>query len=300
MICVVGSSNTDFTIKVERHPSVGETVMGEGFFISGGGKGANQACAIARLGGRSALIANIGDDRFGLERIKDLRRCGVETRFIKRDKRQPSGCAFILVDKDGKNRITVSPGSNSFLTPHDILGKAASIKASDIVLLQLEIPQETARTAINLAKAYSKHVILNPAPARKLNKSLLSKVDILIPNEIELFEMTGISSPKKAATLLLKAGVGCVIITLGKKGALLVKKGTQKFFKAKKVKVVDTTCAGDAFCGALAFKLDSGASVEESVEFANTAAALTVTKLGAQTSLPTLKEVIRIHKDTAG
>lgn len=288
MITVVGSSNTDFTVKAARLPSEGETVLGEAFLTCGGGKGANQASCIAKLGGQADFIANVGIDHFGNDRVRDLNKFGVNASFIKRDRRHHSGAAFIIVDKYGRNLITVSPGSNSFLRPADVLKRAGCIKKSNIVLLQLEIPIETAKAAISLAKRYDKIVILNPAPARRLGRDILSKVDVLIPNESELSILTGAGGD---ASLLLKAGVGCVIITLGKRGALLVTRKKKEFFKAKKVKAVDTTCAGDAFCAAVALGIDKGNSVEEAIEFANCVAALTVTKLGAQSSLPTLKEV---------
>lgn len=291
MITVVGSSNTDFTIKVDKFPSVGETVLGGEFFISGGGKGANQAACIAKLGGRVNFIANIGLDYFGKETVKNLNNIGVDTRYIKKDKLHHSGVAFILVNKSGDNLISVCPGSNSFLKPKDILNRIDAIKKSNIVLLQLEIPLETASTTISLAKGLKKVVILNPAPARHLSKEILSKVDILVPNEVELSMLAGKGSLIKVANLLLKSGVGCVIITLGKEGALLVTGTKTKLFKAKSAKVVDTTCAGDAFCGALALALDKGRSIEDAIKFANSVATLTTTKLGAQTSLPTLKEV---------
>ncbi len=291
MITVVGSSNTDFTIKVRALPSVGETVLGSDFFMSGGGKGANQAACIARLGGEVNLIANIGSDALGDQRIRDLEKFGVNTRYVKRDKQHPSGVAFILVDKKGKNLITVSPGSNGFLKLNDIIKAAESIKKSDIVLIQLEIPTEAVRAAVYLAKRLNKTVILNPAPARPLSRDILSKVDVLVPNEVEA---SALGDPK----LLLKMGVGCVIMTRGKKGVLLINKDGSRPFKARQVKVIDTTCAGDAFCGALALGLDKGRPIEKAIEFANTTAALTCSKLGAQCSLPNLKEVNKFS--TAG
>ena len=286
MITVVGSSNTDFSVRVDRFPAVGETVLAdEEFFVCGGGKGANQAAAIAKLGGKANFIANIGIDHFGNDRERELKRFGVNTSCVKKDKAHHSGAAFILVDKNGRNLITVSPGSNGFLKADDILERAAYIKRSDILLLQLEIPLSAVKAAISIAKRYGRKVILNPAPVcSRLSRDILSKVDILIPNECEL-AMLG------SATLLLKAGVGCVIITQGKKGVLLVNRRGTKFFRARRVKAVDTTCAGDAFCGAFALGLDRGNSIEAAIEFANCAAALTCTKLGAQCSLPSLREV---------
>lgn len=291
MITVVGSSNTDFTVRVRKLPSVGETALGSDFFTSGGGKGANQAACIARLGGKVNLIANIGSDAFGDQRIRDLERFGVNTRHVKRDRQHRSGVAFILVDKKGKNLIAVSPGSNGFLKLKDIMKAAESIRKSDVVLIQLEIPTEAVRAVVYLAKRFNKTVILNPAPARPLNRDILSKVDMLVPNELEASALGG---PK----LLLNMGVGCVIMTRGKKGVLLINKNDSRSFKARQVKVVDTTCAGDAFCGALALGLDKGRPIEKAIEFANTTAALTCSKLGAQCSLPTLKEVNKFF--TAG
>ncbi|MCM8782642.1 MAG: ribokinase [Candidatus Omnitrophica bacterium] len=309
MIAVVGSSNTDFSLRVEKLPAVGETVLGKELFISGGGKGANQAACIAKLGGEVNFIANIGAEYFGNLSIKNLDKVGVDTRFVKKDRIHHSGTAFILIDKCGRNMIAVSAGSNMFLKASDIIKRADCIKKSRILLLQCEVPIEAVKAAVYLAKRFNKLIILNPAPACKISKDILSKVDVLIPNEIELSMLTGVNvsdttlinrdtavpdTLRKAATLLLKTGVGCVIITLGKKGVLLVTKGKTKFFKAKKVKVVDTTCAGDAFCGAFAFGLDNGKSIEEAIEFATCVAALTCTKVGAQSSLPTLKRVTRL------
>lgn len=307
MITVVGSSNTDFTIKVDKFPSLGETVLGKEFFVCGGGKGANQAACIARLGGKVNFISNIGLDQFGPARIKDLNRLGVDTRFVKKDRLHASGVAFILVDKEGRNLITVSPGSNNFLRVTDIIKRSSRIREAGILLLQLEIPLEAVTAALHLAKRYRKMTILNPAPAHRLvtylrgksGKNILSKVDILVPNESELALLSK-RAPRdktaliKAANLLLQAGVGCVIITRGKKGSLLVTKKKARFFKANRVKAVDTTCAGDAFCGALALGLDKGKSIEDAIGLANKVAALTTTKLGAQSSLPTLQEVRKL------
>lgn len=292
MITVVGSSNTDFSLRVASFPSVGETVLGSELFICGGGKGANQAACIAKLGGEVNFIAKIGDDYFGRLSIKNLNKLGVSTKFVKIDKVRHSGAAFILIDKNGRNMIAVSSGSNMHLKLGDILRRAGCIKKSNVVLTQLEVPLEAVKAALYLAKRFGKTTILNPAPVySRLSRDILSKVDILVPNECELAMLTGHKGVETGGSLLLKMGVGCVIITRGKKGVLLVINKKTQVFKAKKVKVVDTTCAGDAFCGALALGLDKGRPIEDAIEFANSVAALTVCKLGAQRSLPTLREV---------
>lgn len=296
MITVVGSSNTDFTIKLKRFPGVGETVVAEGYAECCGGKGANQAVCIARLGGKVSLISNIGDDFFGRRAIENLSSEGINVSTIIRDKEYPSGIAFILVDEKGRNKIAVSPGSNSFLKLKDLLRNSRCLKDSNVILVQLEIPKEAVRAAVYLGRRFGKTVILNPAPAKKVTKDVLSKVDILIPNELELEFLTGIkiksrSNLIKASNLLLKTGVGCVIITLGEKGCFYAIKGRSRFYRARKVKAVDTTAAGDAFCGAVAFCIDRGASLTEAIEFALKVSAITVTKIGAQSSLPTLQQV---------
>lgn len=297
MITVIGSSNTDFTVKVARLPRTGETLSGGEMFMAHGGKGANQAAQIAKLKKPVCFVGNIGEDCFGDESVENLRQLGVSIKFVFRDKRHSSGIAFIIVGKDGRNLIIVSPGSNHHFRVKDLLKAKKLIEKSKIVLLQMEIPYEVVKKAIKIAHKKAVTIILNPAPYRfKLTRDLLSKVDILTPNEIELEAISGIkcrddASIKRAGTALLKKGVGCVVVTRGKRGASIVDKRGFRTHKAIKVKPVDSTCAGDSFNASLTTALYSGKSIDAAVKFANITASLTTTKLGAQSSLPTLNIV---------
>jgi len=292
MITVIGSSNTDFTIKVKRLPKVGETLSGGEVFQAHGGKGANQAAQLAKLQKRVSFIGNIGKDIFGDKSVANLKKLGVNTKFVFRDNLHNSGLAFIIVDKDGRNQIIVSPGSNHHFKVRDLLKARGLIEKSDILLLQMEIPCEVVKRAINIAHKERITIILNPAPYRfKLEGNVLSKVDILTPNEIEAEMISGIkirneSSIKKAGSVLLKKGVKHVIITRGKRGATIVDQNGARTFRVNKVRVIDTTCAGDSFNAALAAAVYDGKTIDEAAKFANIAASLTVTKLGAQSSLP--------------
>jgi len=302
-IVIVGSANMDMVIKTDRLPSKGETVLGGNFVTAPGGKGANQAVAAAKLGAQVTFVARLGTDIFGDKLINSFDKVDIDTRFIVRDTNHPSGIALIFVDSNGDNMIAVAPGANDRLAEEDILKAEPAIASADILLTELEIPINTVKYAVKVAKKHRVQVILNPAPAKKLDKELLAEIDILTPNESELEFLTTnkISaeySIEMVATLLVRDGVKNVVVTLGDRGSLIVTKVQSKMIPTKRVKVVDTTAAGDAFNGALAFALASGQDLEHAVKFANCVGALTATKLGAQPSLPTMDEVSEFLKSS--
>jgi ribokinase len=293
-VIVVGSSNMDLVVKSERIPAVGETILGGDFLMVPGGKGANQAVAAARLGAEVYFIARLGEDIFAEASLKNFRKVGIKTKYINRTSNAPSGVALIAVDNKGNNLIVVAPGANSMLSVEDVKQAEQDIASSGAVVAQLEIPIETVEFAAELAHKHKVPFVLDPAPARDLSPSLLQKVDVLTPNETEAQMLTGLKvedekSACTAARELLSAGVGCVIITMGSVGYLLAQNGSFDFVQAPKVKAVDSTAAGDAFTGALACGIAAGKSVPEAAAFANCVAAVSVTKMGAQPSMPTRK-----------
>lgn len=295
-IVVVGSSNTDMIIQLDRIPRPGETILGGEFTSAAGGKGANQAVGAARAGGQVTFIARVGQDMFGDQAVAGFIKEGIDTDHVLRDKSRPSGVALIFVAKDGENSIAVAGGANGELSPTDV-GKAKNLFASaGMLVMQLETPLATVQAAADLAAKASVRVILNPAPARTLPDKLLKKVAIITPNETEAELLTGIkvdseAAASKAADKLLTRGVKTVIITLGSRGAFVAGEGVRKLVPGFKVKAVDTTAAGDVFNGALAVALGEGRPVIEAVRFANAAAAISVTRLGAQPSAPVRKEI---------
>lgn len=296
MITVVGSSNTDFSVRVESLPKKGQTVLGSDFIIAAGGKGANQAVQVARLNARAVFVARIGRDYFGDKSVADFRRIGINTKYIIRDKDCPSGAAVILIDKKGNNQIAVAPSSNRFLSTADINKAKDIIRRSKVLLAQLEIPLASVKRAVDIAKRAGVTTILNPAPFKKLDSAFLRKIDILTPNETEAEGLTGvavkdINSAVRAGRILLKRGVESVIITLGSLGSVIVDSQGATHLPAPKVKAIDTTAAGDSFCGALAVSIAEGKNLVEAADFANHCAAISVTRLGAQPSLPSRKEV---------
>ena len=297
-IVVVGSSNTDMIVRAANIPRPGETVIGGEFRMAGGGKGANQAVAAARAGGGVTFIARVGDDVFGRQAVEGFRRDGIETRFVFKDKGAASGVALIVVDNRGENSIAVASGANAKLTPADIEKAKGVIAAADILLLQLETPLETVSRAAKLACAHGVSVILNPAPARPLDDRLLRSITILTPNEIEAEILTGIKIKSRtdmaeAARKLMGRGVKAVLITLGARGVFVADEKNRTIVPAGKVKAVDTTAAGDVFNGALAVALAEGRALLDAARFANAAAALSVTKWGAQPSAPERKDIER-------
>ena len=294
-ILVVGSSNTDMVVKTDALPGPGETVLGGQFFMNPGGKGANQAVAAARLKGKVAFLTKLGADIFGSQALEQFRKEGIDTQYVLVDPGLASGVALITVDAKGENTIAVAPGANGSLNANDVLAAKQAIRNADIILVQLEIPLAAVTALIGAAAEENKTVILNPAPACSLPDELLKKVDILTPNEKEAELLTGVKvvdaeSAGEAARVLVGRGVRTVIVTLGKNGVLLAHGGVVKVIPAPVVSAVDTTAAGDVFNGALAVGLGEGKSIRDAVVFANYAAALSVTRLGAQSSAPTREE----------
>lgn len=295
-ILVVGSSNTDMIIKMERIPRPGETIVGGDFLTAAGGKGANQAVAAARAGGRVTFIARVGSDPLGEEAVAGLVREGINVGHVVRDPAAPSGVALIFVGGNGENSIGVAPGANNRLSPADVQAAQNAFSGEAILVLQLEMPLETVEAAAQMAKQAGIPVILNPAPARPLPGNLLGNVSILTPNETEAELLTGIKidgaeSAGKAAGQLLARGVGMVIITLGAKGAFAASAAGCRFVPGFVVEAIDTTAAGDTFNGALAVALAEGREFDQAVRFAHAAAAISVTRLGAQPSVPTRAEI---------
>ena len=295
-VVVVGSSNTDMVVKTPHIPAPGETVLGGDFVMVAGGKGANQAVAAARLGAQTTFVARLGRDVFGDRAITNIGTAGVDTHYIVRDDTAPSGVALIAVDDKGQNSIVVASGANARLTPDDVNAARDAIAKCDVVVIQFEIPLDTVARAIGLAREMDKIVIVNPAPAQYLPDYFLQGVDVLIPNEGEAAMLLGMKlddnfSPVEAAKELRTRGVGTVIITLGAEGALAVTHDRVQEIPPRRVTAVDTTAAGDSFTGALAVALGEGKDLGQSVYFANAAAAISVTRLGAQTSMPTRDEV---------
>jgi ribokinase len=295
-IVVVGSCNTDMVIKADRLPVPGETILGGTFFMNPGGKGANQAVAAARLGGNVTLISKTGNDVFGKQSVMLYNTENIKTDYIYSDSRHPSGVALITVDSQGENCIVVASGANAYLTPSDIDKASAEIENSDLVLMQLEIPIETVEYVAEMANKKGIKVILNPAPARALSNNLLKNVYIIIPNKNEAEILSGIKvsdieSAKQAADIISAKGVDIVVITLGSQGALIKEYAEYHFVEAYKVDALDTTAAGDTFCGSVCVGLSEGRSILDSVKFAARAAAITVTRMGAQASIPYRSEL---------
>jgi len=300
-VVVIGSANVDLTVKVERLPETGETVSGGELYTSCGGKGANQAVAALRAGAEVRFFAKVGRDKNGEDIIKHLKAIGLSTDGILRDASLPSGLALIMVDRAGNNAIAVAPGSNRSFTEQDIQRAQAALAWGEVLLLQLEIPLPAVYEALHLAKAYDLVTILNPAPACPVPRELLSLVDILTPNETEAALLTEITveDPDQAARCgkkLIEMGCAQVIITLGDKGCCWVDKGTVRVFPSFPVTGVDSTAAGDAFNGALACAIAGKRPMSEAIRFASAAGALSVTRKGAQDSLPALEEITRLLK----
>ena len=295
-IVVVGSSNTDMIIRVPRIPRAGETLLGGEFLTAAGGKGANQAVGAARAGGKVAFIARVGRDAFGDQAIAGLLRDGIDVSRVFRDKLTPSGVALIFVAQDGENSIAVAGGANAKLSPSDVKKAAGVIRSAGLLVAQLETPLATVTAAVELAVKAGVPVILNPAPARPLPNSLLERISILTPNETEAELLTGIkvtdaAAAAKACSKLRSRGVGIVILTLGERGAFLADANGQRLVPGFKVKTVDSTAAGDIFNGALSVALAEGKAVFDAARFANAAAALSVTRLGAQPSAPSRADI---------
>ncbi len=284
------------TIKAARIPKPGETVLGGSFSMAAGGKGANQAVAAARASGKVVFIARVGEDYFGERAIKHFMADQIDVSFIVKDKEAQSGIALIFVGDKGENSIAVAAGANARLSRADIEKCRETIAAAGILLMQLETPIETVQAAAEIASMKGVRVILNPAPARKLPEELLRLISIMTPNEFEAEVLTGIqirddNAASRAADVLLAQGVGTVIITLGARGAFLATGSEREVISAYQVHAVDTTGAGDVFNGAVAVALSEEKPLPEAVSFANAAAAISVTKLGAQPSIPRRREI---------
>jgi len=301
-IVVIGSINTDMVVRSSQLPYPGQTLMGHSFHTTGGGKGANQAVAAARLGAEVSLIARIGDDAFGKISIENFKKEKINIENIYTDNNAPSGVAFIVVDDKGENIIVVAPGANASLNEKDIQDAEDVIKKADIILFQLEIPMSTVAEGIKLAKKHNRMVMLNPAPAVSIPKEILQSVDIITPNQTETLVLTGITvndaiTAQHACNVLHEMGILTVIVTMGEQGAYISSDNYHGLIPGFTAGVViDTVAAGDTFCGGLAIALAEGKSLKDAVQFANAAAALSVTKVGAQASIPIRTEVINLMR----
>lgn len=295
-IVVLGSTNTDMVIAGARIPVPGETVSGGKFLMNPGGKGANQAVAVARLSARRGVctfVAKVGDDLFGRETAARLKREGIAARLVV-DPAEPSGTALIMVDAKGQNVISVALGANGTLVPADIAPFAADVAQAAVLLLQLETPVETVLAAAKAARAGGATVILNPAPARKLPRALYAQLDWITPNETEAEILTGVrvtdvASARRARDWFQARGVGHVLVTLGAKGVYCG--DCDRIFPSRRVKAVDCVAAGDTFNGAFAVALAEGRDCADAIAFAQKAAAISVTRPGAQSSIPFRREI---------
>lgn len=296
-VVVVGSLNMDLVARAQRLPRAGETLPGEAFFTAPGGKGANQAVAVARLGGSVAMVGNVGDDAYGQQLRKALEREGVDCQAVSVCEGVSSGVALITVDAASQNCIVIIPGGNGLLTPQSVQRFDKLLQAADVIICQLEVPAETVAWALARGHELGKRVILNPAPATgPLPSTWFGHIDYLTPNESEAEALTGITvtdqgSALRAGERLLQLGAGKVIITLGAQGALLVTAQGHQHFPAPVVQPVDTTVAGDTFVGGFAAALVRGLEEGEAIAFGQRAAALSVTRVGAQPSIPYLSEL---------
>lgn len=303
-IVVIGSLNMDMVVRTNRAPEAGETLMGQAFALSPGGKGANQAVAAARLGAKVTMIGRVGKDTFGTEMLEVIGREGIDIEHISTSETQATGVASIVLEESGENRIIVVPGANIDLTVEDIQALESVISQAEMVVIQLEMDLAMSEQAIAIAHRHGIPVILNPAPARKLKDEMLSQVTYLTPNETEAGILSGmtvdsVEAAEEAASILLQKGVQNVIVTLGSKGALIVNAEGTKTISGFPVQAVDTVAAGDSFNGALAQQLVLGKSLEEAVSFANAVGALAVGKEGAIPSLPHLSVVEQFLKQVS-
>ena len=295
-VVVVGSYNTDMTIKSKKLPGPGETVIGGHFSTGGGGKGANQAIAAARIGAEVTFVARVGNDLLGSEGIKRLNEEHINTKYIYRDNELPTGVAFIVVDDKGENSIVVASGANANLSPTDIESASDEISSADILLIQLESPIESVYASIKSAHDNGVTVILNPAPAQELDNHILRYVDIITPNIVEAEMLTGIkvtdvNSLQSIVNRFFDYGINDVIITLGSKGYFAGSHDAMKIIPALNVAPIDTTGAGDVFSGSLAAFLSEGMTIEKAARMANAAASVSVTRLGAQDGAPKRVEI---------
>lgn len=296
-IVVIGSANTDLVINTSRIPEPGETVLGGKFMMAAGGKGANQAVAAQRLGADVTFVACVGDDLFGQNSLDNYRREGMNISFITVKEGVPSGVASIFVDAQAENVIVVAPGANSELLQNEVDAAVAEISSADFVLMQLETPMETVEFAVSKAVEAGTRIVLNPAPAASLSDTLLSKLWLITPNRTEAQMLTGLpvtneQEAAEAAEALVARGVKNVVITLGSKGAYVFSQNFRGIVPSIPVEAVDTTAAGDTFNGALCVALSEGRNLQDACRFAAKAAAISVTRMGAQPSIPYRKEIV--------
>ncbi len=300
-ILVLGSLNIDFVVKVEVRPGEGETVFGTKFSVFPGGKGANQAVAASKLGGCVVMAGRIGDDVFSDVLLDSMNEAGVNLDYVITTFGVPTGSAFITVDGAGENSIVVIPGANDRCGKADVDALKSILGKTKTLMLQLEIPLQTVKYAIKIARSFEVKIMLDPAPPVLLPRNVLRDIDVITPNQHEASFLTNrkvfdIKSAELAATDLIKAGVKTVVIKLGAQGVVYAQKGKLGSISGHKVEAIDTTAAGDAFSGALAIALQEDRSIEDACKFANAAAALSVTRKGAQTSLPSRYQVIDFLK----
>lgn len=291
-ILVVGSLNMDLVVRTIRHPQIGETVIGHDFRTYPGGKGANQAVAVARLGCPVKMIGRVGTDAFGQDLVSVITADQVDHSYVLRDEQTATGVAFVTVDDDGQNTIVVASGANAHLSAEDINAAEGAFVGASLLLIQLEVPLSAVERAIDLARQNGAQIVLNPAPAQLLESDLLEQVDFLIPNQTELALLAGQESTSASIDVLRSMGVKRLVVTLGESGVLVIDNDGREHIPAHKVPVVDTTAAGDAFAGAFAVALNEGLSIKEAAEWGNAAGALAVTRPGAQPSLPTRQELL--------
>ncbi|MCY2929811.1 MAG: ribokinase [Planctomycetota bacterium] len=302
-ILVVGSLNMDLVVRAAAMPKPGQTVLGERFVTAPGGKGANQAVAAARLGGHCAMIGRVGDDAFGLQLLDALGEEGVECTGVAATREAATGVALILVDRCGENSIVVAPGANALLTPDDIYSRCDLFDRAQVVVIQLEIPLPTVRAATTAARRHTRTLVLDPAPAPAAMPAELFQVDVLTPNAREAESITGQLAieervDKNVALDLIARGAQAAVLKLGPRGSLVVTADGQfARIPPYNVAVVDTTGAGDAFTAALAVGVARGSPLPEAALFATAAGALTCTRLGAQTAMPTVDEVRILMED---
>ena len=295
-ILVLGSSNVDLILRIPRFHHPGETIQGENLVTVFGGKGANQAIASKRLGGRVIFMTKLGNDSYGKSYYRYLVKNGFHQKHLLKDKKLPTGVALIELVPSGENRIIVSRGANGSLSAKDLRRFTPLWKGAKVFMTQLEIPIETVKVGLKMAKKHGAITLLNPSPPHPLSPDILSSVDFIVPNELEAQSLTGIKwkgkqEIRKTADKLLDMGVRNVVITLGPKGLFFKNRGDELWIEAFRVNVIDTTAAGDAFLGALATSLSENKPIQEALKFANGAGALATMKLGAQPSLPFKKDL---------
>jgi ribokinase len=295
-ILVIGSTNVDFLIRADRLPSFGETVTGGVFMQNFGGKGANQAVGAARAGGDVTFITCLGEDLYADELLRSFKQDNINTQYVFRDRESSTGSALIMLNKEGNNYIAVAPGSNYKLTPSHIDQALDVFLEAEMIIIQMELAPETTNYVFDLAKKYKKRVLFNLAPAMPFNKEVLRHVYAFVVNEVEASMVTGLrvesdDEIRLAASALLALGPQVVVITLGSNGSFIAAAKHRQYVSAYKVNAVDTTAAGDVYCGSLAVALVEGKALTDAVRFAGAAAAIAVTRLGAQPSAPRREEI---------